>query len=149
LERTLVLIKPDAVQRGLSFAILGRLEARGLKLVGLKFLQVPRDLAARHYAVHQGKPFYDKLIAYICSSPVVAAVFEGTRVIDVVRSTVGTTNAADAASGTIRGDLALEIGRNLVHASDGPETAQQELGLWFQPQELVGWGRDLDRWVFE
>jgi nucleoside-diphosphate kinase len=149
LERTLVLIKPDAVQRGLTFAILGRLEARGLKLVGLKMLAVPDDLARSHYAEHQGKPFYDKLIGYITSSPIVAAVFEGTRASAVVRSTVGATNAAEAAPGTIRGDWALEIGRNLVHASDAPETARKEVALWFGDEELTSWARQTDQWVFE
>ena len=149
MERTLVLIKPDAVQRGLTFAILGRLEARGLKLVGLKMLAVPNDLARDHYAEHQGKPFYDKLIGYITSSPIVAAVFEGNRASAVVRSTVGATNAAEAAPGTIRGDWALEIGRNLVHASDAPETARKEVALWFSDDELTSWARQTDQWVFE
>ena len=144
-----MLIKPDAVQRGLTFPILGRLEARGLKLVALKMLAVPEELARRHYAVHQGKPFYEKLIGYITSSPIVAAVFEGTRATSVVRSTVGATNAAEAAPGTIRGDWALEIGRNLVHASDAPETAREEVALWFRDDELSAWPRQIDQWVFE
>jgi nucleoside-diphosphate kinase len=148
-ERTLVLIKPDGVQRGLIFTILARLEARGLKLAGLKLVAVSESLAQRHYAVHQGKPFYEGLIRYIASAPVVAAVFEGTRAVSVVRSSVGSTNAAEAAPGTIRGDLAIEIGRNLVHASDSPENGEKEIALWFEPTELVSWSREVDMWVFE
>jgi nucleoside-diphosphate kinase len=149
MERTLVLIKPDGVQRGLIGPILSRLEARGLKLVGLKLVAVSKDLAERHYAIHLGKPFYEGLITYITSAPVVAAVFEGRQAVAVVRSTVGATNAAQAAPGTIRGDFALEIGRNLIHASDAPETGETEVSLWFQPDELVAWERANDRWIFE
>ena len=149
MERTLVIVKPDGVQRGLVGQILGRLEARWLKLIGLKLLAVPADLAQRHYAVHEGKPFYDGLIHYITASPVVVAVFEGKDAVAVVRSTVGATNPAQAAPGTIRGDLALEIGRNLIHASDAPETGRHEVALWFRDNELASWGRATDRWIFE
>ena len=149
MERTLVIVKPDGVQRGLIGQILGRIEARGLKLAGLKMIAVPRELAERHYAVHQGKPFYAGLIEYITSAPVVVAVYEGKDAVAVVRSTVGATNPAQAAPGTIRGDLALEIGRNLIHASDGPETARQEVALWFEASELLSWERADDRWIFE
>jgi nucleoside-diphosphate kinase len=149
MERTLVIVKPDGVQRGLIGEILGRLEARGLKLVALKLLAVPRELAERHYAVHQGKPFYNGLIDYITSAPVVVGVFEGKDAVAVVRSTVGATNPVQAAPGTIRGDLALEIGRNLIHASDAPETASQEVALWFENNDLVSWDRATDRWIFE
>lgn len=149
MERTLVLLKPDAVQRGLIGVIIGRLEQRGLKLAGMKFMSVPLDLAERHYAVHKGRPFYDGLIRYITSSPVVAMVWEGKRAIEVVRRTVGSTNPADADPGTIRSDFAIEIGRNLVHASDGAETADYEIPLWFGESELVSWSRDLDRWIVE
>jgi nucleoside-diphosphate kinase len=148
-ERTLVIVKPDGVQRGLIGEILRRLEARGLKLVGLKLMSVSRDLAERHYAIHHGKPFYAGLIEYIISAPVVAAVFEGKDAAAVVRSTVGATNPVEAAAGTIRGDLALEIGRNLIHASDAPETARDEVALWFDDSELISWERQADRWVFE
>ena len=148
-ERTLIIVKPDGVQRGLVGPILGRLEARGLKLVGLRFLSVPASLAQRHYAVHEGKPFYAGLIEYITSAPVVAAVFEGLDAIAVVRSSVGATNPAAAAPGTIRGDWAIEIGRNLVHASDSPETGEAEVALWFKPDELTVWSRDTDRWISE
>ncbi len=148
-ERTLVLIKPDGVQRSLVGPILTRLEARGLKLAALKLLAVPDSLARQHYAIHEGKPFYPGLITYITSAPVVAAVFEGSDAVAVVRSTVGATNPAAAAPGTIRGDWALEIGRNLIHASDSPENGKTEVALWFSEAELVSWPRDTDRWVFE
>jgi nucleoside-diphosphate kinase len=149
MDRTLVIVKPDGVQRGLIGQILGRLEARGLKLVGLKLMAVPRTLAEQHYAVHKDRPFYSGLIEYIISAPVVVGVFEGKNAAAVVRSSVGATNPAAAAPGTIRGDLALEIGRNLIHASDAPETAREEIALWFKPDELTSWDRANDRWVYE
>jgi nucleoside-diphosphate kinase len=148
-ERTLIIVKPDATQRGLIGPILARLEARGLKLIGLKLAPVPRELAERHYAEHEGKPFYEKLLDYITSAPVVVGCLEGTNAVQVVRNTVGATDPANATPGTIRGDWALEIGRNLVHASDRVETAERELALWFDEGELVSYGRDTDRWVFE
>lgn len=149
MERTLVLIKPDAVQRGLMGEILGRLERRGLKLVAAKFMAVSRELAEAHYAVHKGKPFYDGLIAYITSSPVMPMVWEGPNAIAAVRQTMGATRPTEAAPGSIRHDFGLEVGRNLTHASDAPETAAAEVGLWFQEDELVDWERDLDRWILE
>ncbi len=149
MERTLVLLKPDAVQRGLIGIIVGRLEQRGLKLAGMKLLQVPRNLAEQHYAVHKGKPFYNGLIAYITSSPVVAMVWEGKRAIEVVRRTFGSTNPVDADPGTVRADYALEVGRNLVHGSDGPETAAYEIPLWFGEAEMLSWPRDSDKWITE
>jgi nucleoside-diphosphate kinase len=149
MERTLVIVKPDGVQRGLVGPIIGRLEARGLKLVGLKLVAVPRSLAEEHYAEHQGKGFYEGLLGYITSSPVVVAVFEGNGAIAIVRNTVGSTRPAEAAPGTIRGDFALEVGRNLIHASDGPDSARREVGLWFQDAELTSWERSNDRWIHE
>ncbi|HEY2596568.1 MAG TPA: nucleoside-diphosphate kinase [Chloroflexota bacterium] len=149
MQRTLVIVKPDGVQRGLVGPILTRLELRGLKIVGLKLVQVSSDLAARHYAEHLGKPFYDGLLAYITSAPVVVACVEGTSAVQMVRNTVGATNPLNAAPGTIRGDLALDIGRNLIHASDAPETADRELALWFDKAEIVGYPRETDRWIFE
>jgi nucleoside-diphosphate kinase len=149
MERTLVIVKPDGVQRGLVGPILTRLEARGLKLVGLKLVQVSQDLAERHYAEHEGKPFYAGLLKYITRAPVIVACVEGTSAVQMVRNSVGATNPLNAAPGTIRGDLALDIGRNLIHASDAPETAIRELALWFSEGELVSYPRDTDGWIFE
>lgn len=146
-ERTLVLLKPDAVQRQLVGPLLGRFEARGLKIVGLKLVAVSRELAERHYAVHREKPFFGGLVAFITSSPLVAVAFEGPNAIALVRAMVGATRPHEAAPGTIRGDLAIETAQNLVHASDGPETASAELALWFKPEELLAYGREIDRWV--
>lgn len=148
-ERTLVIVKPDGVQRGLIGPILSRLEARGLKIVGLKMVQVSTELAARHYAEHEGKPFYPGLLKYITGAPVIVACVEGTSAVQLVRNTVGATNPLNAGPGTIRGDFALDIGRNLIHASDAPATADRELALWFTDGELVSYPRDTDRWVFE
>jgi len=149
LERTLVLIKPDAVQRGLIGAIIQRLESRGLRLIGAKFVAVSNDLAERHYAIHKGKPFYDGLIKYITSSPVMAMVWEGPQAIAAVRQTMGATRPLEATPGSVRHDFGLEVGRNLTHASDGPETAAAEIELWFDSDELLEWSRSIDAWVFE
>jgi nucleoside-diphosphate kinase len=146
-ERTLVLIKPDGVQRQLVGRILTRYEERGLKIVGLKLVHVDRDLAERHYAVHRGKPFFEGLVAFITSAPLVAVALEGPNAVALARTMNGATSPAEAAPGTIRGDLAVEMGQNLVHASDGPETAETELALWFRPEELLIYERDVDRWV--
>ncbi len=148
-ERTLVLVKPDGVQRGLIGEIIARLERRGLKLVAAKFMQVSRELAEQHYAVHKGKPFYEGLIEYITSAPVMAMVWEGPNAVAAVRQTMGATRPTEAAPGTIRHDFGLEIGRNLTHASDSPENGEKEVALWFKPEEIVSWNRDLDRWYFE
>ncbi len=148
-ERTLVIVKPDGVQRGLVGEIVGRLERRGLKLEGMKLMLVDRALAERHYAEHQGKPFYESLVSYITAAPVIVAVFAGKGAIATVRSTVGKTNPAEAAPGTIRGDLAVEVGRNLIHASDGPESASREVGLFFAREELHEWERATDQWISE
>lgn len=148
MEKTFIIIKPDAVQRGLIGEIIGRFERRGLKVVAMKFLKVSDELAQEHYGVHRERPFFGSLIEYITSSPVVAMVLEGTDAIKVVRNTVGATKPAEAAPGTIRADFGLEIGRNLVHASDGPETAAFEIGLWFGA-DLVEWPRANDGWIFE
>jgi nucleoside-diphosphate kinase len=149
MERTLVIIKPDGVQRGLIGEIISRLERRGLKVVAMKMMQISKELAAKHYGVHVGKPFYEGLVNYITSSPVVVMAVEGKGAIDLVRQTMGATNPLQAAPGTIRADLAVEIGRNLVHGSDGPETAAFELGLFFREDELVAWDWDVERWVRE
>ena len=147
IERTLVLIKPDGVQRLLVGRILGRYEERGLRLAALKLMRVDRDLAERHYAVHREKPFFRALVDFITSAPLVAAVLEGPNAIAVTRAINGATRPVEAAPGTIRGDLALEVTQNIVHASDGPETAAQELELWFAPGETLAYERDVDRWV--
>ena len=149
MQRTLVLIKPDGVQRGLIGEITGRLERRGLRLAAARFCRVGRGLAEEHYAVHQGKPFYAGLVDYITSAPVMAMVWEGPAAVAAVRQTMGSTRPTDAAPGTVRHDFGLEIGRNLTHASDSAETAEAEVALWFRHDELVAWERDIDRWVFE
>ncbi len=149
MERTLVLIKPDGVQRGLIGEVIARLERRGLRLVGAKFLQVSPELAETHYAIHQGKPFYDGLIAYITSAPVMAMVWESPNAIAAVRQTMGATRPTEAAPGSVRHDFGLEVGRNLTHASDSVENGQAEVSLWFTNQELVPWKRAIDPWVFE
>ena len=146
-ERTLVLIKPDGVQRLLVGRILERYESRGLKIVGLKLVQVGRDLAERHYGVHREKPFFGSLVEFITSGPLVALALEGPNAIAVCRALNGATRPHEAAPGSIRGDLALETAQNLVHASDSVETAEFELGLWFAPAELLDYGREIDRWV--
>ena len=149
MERTLVIIKPDAVQRGLIGEIVARLERRGLRIAALKLLHIDKALAKRHYAVHEGKPFYEKLIGYITSSPVAVMVLEANGVIDIVRRTMGATEPAEAAPGTIRADFGLEIGRNLVHGSDSPESAAYEIPLFFAEDEILSYTRDTDRWLFE
>ena len=149
MERTLVLVKPDGVQRGLIGEVISRLERRGLRLVAAKFMQVSRGLAETHYAIHKGKPFYDGLIAYITSAPVMAMVWEGPNAVAAVRQTMGATRPTEAAPGTLRHDFALEVGRNLTHASDEPANAEKEVALWFKKEELVDWKREVDRWVFE
>ena len=146
-ERTLVLVKPDGVQRLLVGRILARFEERGLKLAGLKLVQVDRALAEQHYAVHREKPFFEGLLAFITSGPLVALALDGPNAIAVVRAMVGATRPHEAAPGSIRGDLAVETAQNLVHASDGAETAAAELALWFKPGELVDYDREIDRWV--
>lgn len=148
MEKTFVILKPDAVQRGLVGEILGRFERRGLKIVSMKFLQVSDELARKHYAVHAERPFFAGLIQYITSAPVVALVLEGTNAISVVRSMVGATRPHEAAPGTIRADFGMDVGRNLVHASDGPETAKDEVALWFG-ENLVDWARANDPWIYE
>ena len=148
MERTLVLLKPDAVQRGLVGEIIGRLEKRGLLIAGCKFMQVNLELAEEHYAIHKGKPFYNGLIKYITSSPILAMVWEGNEAVKAVRQTMGSTDPLQAAPGSIRHDFSLGVGRNLTHASDSPENAKNEINLWFKPEELVEWKHDLDDWIF-
>ena len=147
IERTLVLVKPDGVQRLLVGRILARFEERGLKVVGLKLVRVDRPFAERHYAVHRGKQFFEGLLDFITSAPLVALALEGPNAIGLVRSMVGATRPHEAAPGSIRGDFAVETAQNLVHASDAAETATAELDLWFAEGELVEYEREVDRWV--
>ena len=147
MQRTLVLAKPDAVQRGLIGEILGRFERKGLKVVGLRLLAVPRPMAEEHYAVHAGKHFYDGLVEFITSGPVAAIALEGPDAIAVVRRMVGKTMPNEAEPGTIRGDLGISGLRNLIHASDAPETAEAELALWFGADALSDYARDVDAWI--
>ena len=147
MERTLVLAKPDAVQRGLIGEIIGRFERKGLKVIAIRLLSVPREMAEEHYAVHAGKPFYPGLVEFITSGPVAAIALEGPDAIAVVRKLVGKTMPGDAEPGTIRGDLGVSGLRNLIHASDAPETARDELELWFGTDALVGYSRDVDAWI--
>jgi len=148
-ERTLIIVKPDAVQRGLIGEIIARFERRGLRIIGMKFMQIDRALAARHYAIHQGKPFYEGLLDYITSAPVVVMALEGGDAIQIARNTIGATRPKEAVPGSIRGDFGLEVGRNLVHGSDSPENGEKEVALFFKPEELIAWQRDVDRWIFE
>lgn len=149
MERTLVLVKPDGVQRGLIGEVISRLERRGLRLVAAKFIKVSKKLAETHYSIHKGKPFYDGLIVYITSAPVMAMVWEGPQAVAAVRQTMGSTRPVEAAPGSIRHDFALEVGRNLTHASDSVANGKKEVALWFKRTELVNWKREVDQWVFE
>ncbi len=149
MEQTLVLVKPDGVQRGLVGEIVGKLEKRGLKLVGLKLLQVDEDLAHRHYGEHVDRPFFPGLVSFITSGPVVAMAWEANNAVEIVRSTMGPTNPAVAGPGTIRGDLGVDIGRNLIHGSDSAESAERELALFFQPGEILSYNRSNDGWIVE
>jgi nucleoside-diphosphate kinase len=146
-QRTLLLVKPDGVQRQLVGRVLTRFEERGLKIVGLKLVQTDRALAEQHYAVHREKPFFAGLVDFITSAPLVAAALEGPNAIAVVRAMNGATRPHEAEPGSIRGDFALETAQNLVHASDSPENAEAELALWFRPDELLSYEREVDRWV--
>jgi nucleoside-diphosphate kinase len=149
MERTFLAIKPDGVQRGLVGEIIRRFETKGFTLVGLKFLKVSRELAEQHYGVHRERPFFGGLVEFITSSPVVAMVWEGDGVIASARKIIGATNPLTAEPGTIRGDFGLNIGRNLIHGSDAPQTAQQEIALWFKDEELVSWQPHLTPWLHE
>ena len=148
MERTLIIVKPDGVQRGLTGEIIRRFETRGLRIVGMKFQQVSRELAAKHYAVHEGKGFYQELIDYITSGPVLVMALEGPNAVEAGHTTIGSTRPHQSPPGSIRGDLGIEVSRNLVHGSDCVENAETEIALWFAPDELVDWQRDTDRWIF-
>jgi nucleoside-diphosphate kinase len=148
-EKTFVFVKPDGVQRGLVGEIMARLERRGLRLVASKFMAVSQELAGQHYAIHQGKPFYEGLLEYVTSAPVMAMVWEGPNAVAAVRQTMGATKPTEAAPGSVRHDFGLEIGRNITHASDSVENAQKEIEMWFTAEEIIDWNRDIDTWVFE
>jgi nucleoside-diphosphate kinase len=148
-ERTLIILKPDAVQRGLIGEIIKRFEQRGLRLVGMKLAQVSEALARKHYAEHEGKPFFEGLVSYITAAPVVLIALEGVNAVAAARATIGATKPHEAAPGSIRGDFGLQVGRNLVHGSDSVESGQREVANFFQPQELLTWERATDAWIFE
>ncbi|WAL60613.1 nucleoside-diphosphate kinase [Thermocoleostomius sinensis] len=149
MERTFIAVKPDGVQRGIVGEIVRRFETKGFTLVGLKLLQVSRELAEQHYDVHKERPFFPSLVEFITSGPVVAMVWEGEGVIASARKLIGATNPLSAEPGTIRGDFGVSIGRNLIHGSDAPETAQREIGLWFKDEELVSWQPTITPWLYE
>ncbi len=149
MERTFLAIKPDGVQRKLIGEIIRRFETKGFTLVGLKFMNVSRELAESHYGVHRERPFFGSLVEFITSGPIVAMVWEGDGVIAGARKVIGATNPLNAEPGTIRGDLGANIGRNLIHGSDAPETAQNEIALWFKEEELVNWQPTVLSWIYE
>lgn len=147
MQKTLILLKPDCVQRRLIGNVIGRFEQKGLRLVGLKFVQASRELAEKHYAVHKGKPFYDSLLKFLTAGPTVALVWEGREAVAVARGLMGPTDGTKAPPATIRGDFAISVQNNLVHGSDSPENAELEIGLWFKPEELVNWQPADGTWV--
>ena len=149
MQRTLVLLKPDAVQRGLVGELILRIERRGLRFLAMKLLAMDKEMAHLHYGPHIGKPFFEGLVEFITSAPLVAMVVEGERAIEVLRNVMGATDPVDASPGTIRGDLATSIGLNLVHGSDSPEEAAREIALFFRPEEIETYSRDIDRWIIE
>lgn len=149
MERTLIIIKPDGVERNLIGPIITRFEQRGLKIIGMKLMRVSDELARKHYAIHEGKPFFEPLIAYITSAPVVVMALEGPQAIQAARNTIGATKPVEAAPGSIRGDFGMMVGRNLVHGSDSVENGEVEIALWFAESELVSYERVLDRWILE
>jgi nucleoside-diphosphate kinase len=148
-ERTLIIVKPDGVQRGLIGRVLSRIEDKGLRITGLKMMQVSQELAEHHYGEHKEKPFFGDLVSFITSSPVVVGVVEGPSAVPITRSLVGATNPAEAAPGTIRGDLGLTIGMNIIHASDSPDNGQREVSLFFEDSEICDYSRDIEGWIIE
>ena len=149
MERTFVAIKPDGVQRGLVGEVISRLERRGLKLVAIRLMQVDEDLAGRHYAEHVDRPFFSSLVSFITSGPIVAMIWEANNAVALARQTMGSTNPGEAAPGTIRGDFGIDIGRNIVHGSDGPESAEREIGLFFESGDALDYTRSTDEWIIE
>lgn len=149
MERTLIIIKPDGVERGLIGPIITRFEQRGLKIVAMKMLHVSNELARKHYAVHEGKPFFEPLIQYITSAPVGVMALEGPQAVQAARNTIGATQPVEATAGSIRGDFGMMVGRNLVHGSDSPENGATEIALWFDESELINYERAMDKWILE
>lgn len=149
MERTYLMVKPDGVQRGLVGKIISRFEKKGLKIIGLKMLQIPREMAEKHYGEHVGKPFFGPLVDYITSSPVVAMVVEGKDAVSVAREMMGATNPLKAAQGTIRATYGMDIGRNIIHGSDSPASAEREINIFFKPEELADYKRDIEGWIYE
>ena len=149
MERTLIIVKPDAVQRGLTGEIIRRFETRGLRIIGMKFMSISRELAEKHYDIHRERPFFADLVNYITSSPVAVIALEGTGAVAAARMTIGSTKPVESAPGSIRGDFGMEVGRNLVHGSDSVENGQIEVANFFSDDELISWTRDTDRWIFE
>lgn len=149
MEKSLILVKPDAIQRGLTGKIIDRLERRGLKIVAMKMLQMDRELASHHYGIHKEKPFFKNLVDFITSSPIIAIVFEGKQAVEIVRQTMGATNSAKAAAGTIRGDFGIDLQQNLVHGSDSLENARKEIEIFFSPSEIMEYKREIDKWITE
>ena len=150
MEKTFLAIKPDAVQRGLIGQVISRIEQKGFKLIGMKLMQVTPELAKKHYGEHEGKPFFNGLIEYITSAPIVAMAWEGKDVIATMRKIMGATNPMQSDVGTIRGDLGIDLGRNIIHGSDSPDSAKREISLFFNDNELLpGWDRTLDTWIYE
>lgn len=147
MERSLVLIKPDAIQRGLTGEIISRLEEKGLKLVAMKMIHMDKSMAEKHYAIHKGKPFFEELVSFITSSPIIAIVFQGNNAVNIIRRSMGETNPAESASGTIRGDFAISIEHNLIHGSDSPENATKEISLFFSSGEILDYSREIDSWT--
>lgn len=148
MEKSLVLIKPDAVQRGLAGEIISRLEKKGLKIVAMKMLRMDEALAQRHYAIHKGKPFYEDLVRFITSGPIIAIVFQGNNAVEAIRQMAGLTDPAKASTGTIRGDMGMDIGHNLIHGSDSLENASTEIDLFFTAEDIVSYDREIDRWIY-
>lgn len=147
MEQTFIMVKPDGVQRALTGNIISRIEAKGFKLKAMKLMKINKELAREHYAEHQAKPFFGELVNFICSGPVVAMVWEGDNIISTLRLMMGKTNPAEASPGTIRGDLALKVDQNIIHGSDSGEAAQREIELFFNPEEIIDYRRDIEKWI--
>ena len=149
MQRTFLAIKPDGVQRSLVGKIISRLEEKGFKLVAMKLMKVSKELAEKHYGEHKGKPFFNGLVNFITSGPIIAMVWEGKEAISALRKTMGKTNPLEAELGTVRGDYGIDIGRNIVHGSDGEESAKREISLFFSDSELLSWSQDIQKWIYE